>query len=208
MDYICEACDLFLNLVKNAKISSYRNPKLGSEFWDEFDAMCQRLKVNPENLAAVIHSESGFNPAAVNYVVDPKTGKHKLDQFGKKIPQAKGLNQLIKSTAKGLGMTDELWNIFDKLPAIAQLPWVEKYFKGAGIAGLSKGQIYLKNFGGFGNQNPNGALYVSKQYMDAHPEMKFPNPSYQAVAYNQNKALDKANKGFISKEDLTSLVGA
>jgi hypothetical protein len=206
MEPILKACDVFLLLSKEAKISMYRNPKLNSDFWEEFDSMANRLKVDPKELAAVINSESGFNPAAVNYVVDPKTGKHRLDNFGNKIPQAKGLNQLIKSTAKGLGIPDDIWNNFEKLPAVAQLPWVEKYFKGAGIAGLSRGQIYLKNFGGFSSQNPNGALYNSKEYMDAHPEMKFPNPSYQGTAYNQNKALDKTRKGYISKEDLTSLV--
>lgn len=206
MDSLLRACDIFYLLSKKAKTSAYRNPKLPVEFWDEFDAMANRLKVDPNDLASVINSESGFNPAAVNYVVDSTTGKQKLDQFGNKIPQAKGLNQLIKSTAKGLGMSDDVWTHFDKLPALEQLPWVEKYFKGAGIAGLSRKEIYLKNFGGFSNVNPNGALYVSKEYMAAHPEMTFPNAGYQGIAYNQNKGLDKANKGYISKEDLTSLV--
>lgn len=206
MGSLSSACDIFYLLSKKAKTSVYRSSKLPIEFWDEFDAMANRLKVDPNELASVINSESGFNPASVNYVVDSKTNKYKLDKLGNKIPQAKGLNQLIKSTAKGLGMPDDVWNGFDKMTAIEQLPWVEKYFKGAGVAGLSRKEIYLKNFGGFSKSNPNAALYVSKEYMAAHPEMTFPNPGYQGIAYNQNKGLDKANKGYISKEDLTSLV--
>ena len=187
---------------------SYRNPKFGlpDTFWDKFDDMCLRLKVEPVELAAVITAESGFNPKAINYVRDPNTNKPKLDQFGKQIPQAKGLNQLIWSTAKSLGMSRDVWDNLENISAEEQLVWVEKYFEKNKIAGKSRVDIYVKNFGGFAN--PDGSLYASKAYIDSHPmKDKFQRPEFQDKAYNQNKYLDKENKGFIAKKDLARLVG-
>lgn len=187
---------------------SYRNPSfnLPDSFWDKYDQMCLRLKVDPVELAAVIKSESGFNPKAINYVRD-SNNKPKLDQQGKPIPQAKGLNQLIKSTAKSLGMTDDIWNNFENLSAEEQLDWVEKYFTRNHIAGKSRLDIYVKNFGGY--PNPDGSLYASKSYIEKHPQKdSFKDPDRQEKAYNQNKYLDKEGKGYISKQDLAKLVGA
>jgi hypothetical protein len=191
---------------KYSSIGAYRNPKLSDEFWRAYDAMCSRLKVDPAELAAVIQSESGFNPKAVNYVMDAKTGKKKLDKDGKPIAQAKGLNQLIHSTAKGLNMPEETWQNFENLSATDQLEYVEKYFQKNPIAGLKRADIYAKNFGGF--NNPDGSLYASKSHIESSPQKDlFKNPEYQNKAYEQNRALDKDHKGYIAKSDLARLVG-
>jgi hypothetical protein len=205
MEYII-LCNAFYDLCKKAKIEAYRNlSKQPPEFWDAFDAMCRRLQVEPQELAAVLNSESSLNPKAVNYRADPKTGKPALDQFGKKIPQAKGISQFIKSTLLGLGASPDVWDRFETMSAIDQLFWVEKYFAKSGVKGLKRGDLYLKNFGGF--NNPDGSLYASKAHQDKHPEIVYKNPGYQEIAYQQNKGLDKnPTKGYISKDDLLKLI--
>lgn len=192
------------------KLSKF-NSKLNKDFWKKFVDMSRRLQVKPLELAAVLRNESRFDPQAVNYVVDPKTNKFKNngknDRHHGKIPQAKGLNQLIKSTAKSLGMSDEEWENYDLEPAENQLKWVEKYFEKNSIKGLSRGDIYVKNFGGYHNKQ-NGIMYASKAYMDAHPEINWQNKGGQGNAYDQNKALDKDKKGYITVADLKKTVGA
>lgn len=168
---------------------------LSIEFWVKFVQMCQRLGVNPFNLAAVINSESGFDPGARNFARGPKSP-----------PVAQGLNQLIRTVALGLGMSEELWKNFYKLSADEQLPWVEKYFSRAGIRGRDAGEIYLKNFGGF--KNPDGSLYASKEVQEAfkkqNPGAVFPNPDYQQAAINQNPGL--VENGRIMPQKVKSLV--
>jgi len=196
-----------------AKLSKF-NSKLNNDFWIKFIEMCKRLQVKPQELASVLRNESRFDPQAVNYVTDPKTNKHKInpnrplnDRHHGKIPQAKGLNQLIKSTAKSLGMTDEEWENYDLESAEDQLKWVEKYFERNPIKGLSRGDIYVKNFGGYHNKQ-NGIMYASQKYMNAHSEINWQNQQNQNKAYEQNKALDKDNKGYITVTDLKKTVGA
>lgn len=219
MENLINTISLFSNLAKQAAPSAiYRNLSiLPEDFWDAFDQMCERLKVKPKELAAVLKSESNFNSKAVNYVIDPKTKKYKYridpatnkpiaDRHGGKIPQAKGLNQLIWSTAKSLGMSKEEWENYDLEPAIDQLKWVEKYFAKNSIAGLSRGDIYVKNFGGYHKQQ-NGIMYAGAKYIAQHPEIKWQNPESQNKAYEQNMALDKDHKGYITVKDLKSTVG-
>jgi len=207
---------LYAKLAPAQPTGIYRSSIFPNEFWDKFDEMCVRLKVKPQELAAVLKNESRFDPHAVNYVIDPKTNKYKLridpmtgkpvaDRHKGKIPQAKGLNQLIKSTAKSLGMSDEEWENYDLQSAEEQLKWVELYFTKNPIAGLSRGDIYVKNFGGYHNQQ-NGIMYASKAYMDAHPEIKWQNPQSQNKAYEQNTGLDKDKKGYITVKDLKATV--
>lgn len=173
-DQLCKFANLYSLAAKGFKASS-----LPQEFWVKFVEMSKRLKVSPYELAIVINSESGFNPGAQNI------------QGGRIIAQ--GLNQLIKSTAKSLGITDELWENFSKLPWEEHLKWSEKFFArfGSRIAGKNAGDIYLMNFGGF--SNPDGSLYASKafqeKYKAQHPEAEYKQPNYQQKAIEQNSGL-------------------
>lgn len=151
--------------------------------------MCDRLKVDPYNLAAVINIESGFKSGAENFAA----GKTKP-------PVAKGLNQLTYETAKGMGMSDEVWAEYHTYSAEQQLPWVEKYFRGTpGLSTLTPGQLYQKNYGGY--KNPDGSLYSSKQaqidYLnsqgiaptDENRRKFFRNADFQEIATKQNPGL-------------------
>lgn len=162
---------------------------LPPEFWVEYVQMCGRLKVNPNELAAVINSESGFDPSSVAI----RNGK----------PVAKGLNQIIEKNAGITGISD--WSTFEDQSARQQLPAVEAYFAKCGVQGQDRTGIYAKNFGGY--SNPNGSRYASLQFINSYqPEadrVKFAQPEYQDVCYKQNAGLDKDGKGFISTADLT-----
>jgi hypothetical protein len=182
----------------------YPRAWLDDKFWQEFVNMSKRLKVDPLSLAKVIRSESNFDPKAV--AKDPKDGH----------PIAKGLNQIIRSTGTSmLGMPVELWNRFEQLSALEQLPWTEKYFAKVGVSGMSPSQIYVKNFGGLNQQHQGETiLYMSRSYMDANKNQPFVKSlidkgldKFQEKAYNSNKALDKNNKGYIAKSDLERIVG-
>lgn len=166
------------------------------EFWVSFVEMCNRLGVNPVDLAAVLQQESGMDPARVAYRGNPPH------------PVAKGLNQIILKTGVSLGMTPEYWETFETVSAQEQLVWVETYFSRAGVRGKNKGSIYVKNFGGhFGNPKINGMqpLYISRSAYEAlSPEdkAKVPTPEKQFVQYTQNSGLDREKRGFIAAEDL------
>lgn len=168
---------------------------LPPSFWDSYVRMCQRLKVNPNALAAPLELESGFNPHAGN-------------SLGVKGAPAiaKGLNQLIRSTATSMGMTAEQWDNYGNLSGEEQLPWVEKYFRGK-VAGKNAGQIYGLNAGGY--NNPDGSLYASKarqaEFIAANPGAVFPNADYQDKAVAQNPGL-AGGKGYIAQSDLNKAV--
>jgi Transglycosylase SLT domain len=165
-----------------------QTPPLSSDFWVSFVAMSNRLGVDPKNLAAVIHTESGFRSDSQNFA----NGKDKP-------AVAKGLNQLIKPTANGLGMTDEEWAVYERETPEQQLKWVEKYFAGANIRGKSAVQIYAKNFGSY--NNPDGSMYAGKAAQiawlqangfptdDATRKAKFTNADYQQKTIEQNAGL-------------------
>lgn len=179
-------------LINKLKPYNRSGKPLDDNFWLAFIDMCERLGVAPENLAKVIRGESGFDPNP------PRRTR----------TWAKGLNQMIRFVAmKGLGMTQEEWDRYHLLPAIQQLPWVEKYFRRQNVRGASAIDIYAKNFGGF--NNPDGSLYASKAYIESHPQRdQFKNPDYQDLAYRENRALDRDNKGYIAKSDLGRLIGS
>jgi len=153
-----------------------RGAALEPSFWVSYVQMCQRLKVDPYEMAAVWECESNFSPAAQN------------KQGGRVIAQ--GFNQLTLGPAKKIGMSDEVWNNFATLSPEQQLPWSEKYFRGAYVKGKKAGQIYRVNFGGY--TNPDGSIYASKAYINSLPEAdraKFKNPDYQEKVCKQNPGL-------------------
>ena len=160
------------------------------EFWVDYVQMCQRLGVDPNEMAAVINAESGFDPAAVAI----RNGK----------PVAKGLNQVIKKNSEAVGLAPGEWEGFENRSAREQLPAVEAYFGKCGVRGQDRINIYAKNFGGY--SNPNGSRYASLAFINAYqPESdrsRFPQPDYQDACYKQNSGLDKDGKGFITTADL------
>lgn len=107
--------------------------KLSAGACKQINEMSQRLKVSPDNLKALIYSESGGNPQAVN----SKSG-------------ATGLIQFMPKTAQGLGVTTAQLHA---MTAEQQMPYVEKYLanakRSAGFGQndqLSAGQLYALVF--------------------------------------------------------------
>lgn len=169
-------------LVKQAGVNLNAAKQLPESFWTKFVEMSNRLGANPEHLAQVIYSESGFDPNATN------------KQEGRII--AKGLNQLIEKTAKFLGMTDQEWKNYENVPAEQQLKYVEKFYKSVGLASGQHGkwtsptQLYVANAAPkYVRQasNPNTVLYSKKD---------------NKKEYEQNKGLDRDKKGNITAGDL------
>lgn len=174
------------SLVKNAGINPAASKQLSPDFWSQFVQMCGRLGANPEDLARVINSESGFDSRATNI-----QGGHVV---------AKGLNQFIESTAKSLGMSDVEWDNYENTSPEEQLKYVEKYFRNVGKATGQDGkwasatQLYVANFAPKYVQqasNPNAVLYSSDT---------------NTKEYEQNKGLDRDGKGHITAGDLARSV--
>lgn len=170
---------------------------LTDQFWVDYVAMCQRLKVAPEDLAVTLTGESGFNTSATAV------------RDGNVI--AKGLNQLTRDTALGLRapdgtpMSPEEYDNFGSLSAERQLYWTAQSLKGRGLAGLSTGQIYAKNFGdAYAASNPgNGVLYASSDFQANNGgSSAFTNAAFQNKAYAQNATLDFNHDGSITYADM------
>jgi hypothetical protein len=178
----------FATLYKNAVSAGGKN--LSKNFWVQFVQTAQRLGVNPQDLAVILWKESAFNPAAGN-------------PHG-----AKGLNQLIKTTAKSLGMTDATWQQYLNFSAEDQLPWVEKYFQRANVSGKSAYDLYKLNLGGY--RNPDGSFYAGKAAQEAfkkeHPEAVFQRSEHQQKAIEQNPGLVD-DSGRITPATLKKFIG-
>jgi predicted house-cleaning noncanonical NTP pyrophosphatase (MazG superfamily) len=250
---LLESCNLFEKLAQIQSESEEENPfldqklnpqisqkdiddisrfkkSLSNEFWKKFLEMAEEISNDKskeavlkvaELIAKVISDESGFDP----HQVAIRNGH----------PVAKGLNQMLKTTAIDMGMTAQQWDDLDKpngLSAIEQLPFVEKFFKRMGVKPTdSKESLHSKNFGGYHGTNPksiegNAISYASKAYIDqVDPEHKrFTNPDFQDKAYRQNIDLDiilgpdgkllldsngrPRRKGYISPSDLSEKASA
>jgi hypothetical protein len=173
-----------------------RGAKLGDQFWVDFTAMCDRLKVDPGAMAVVMRNESGFNTSAVAV----RNGK----------VTAKGLNQIAPDTAKKLGIPPEEYERFGKLSAERQLFWAEKYFKSNGVRGMSAAQLAARNLGdAYARTNPGGVLYASAAYQASHGGYgAFRDGGVggkQDLAYQANNIVDTKygdGDGAISREDV------
>jgi hypothetical protein len=175
-----------------------------TDFFDQYVAMCNRLGCQPEELAKVIQSESGWDPTAKNSI-------------------AKGLFQLVKTTAcgaidkktgqrvGGLGMSEEEYAQFEYSPAERQLFWMEKFFKGR-AKGKTSGQLKRVAFGGF--NNPDHSLWHGTAKAQAPDFKEYKNAELQRNAYQKNKGVDKVPdreggpvpKGYITIADLEAAV--
>ena len=107
--------------------------RLGRVFLEEVKRVAQRINCDYRDLLAVMNSESGLNPQAVN----PQGG-------------ATGLIQFMPSTAQSLGTTT---TALKNMSAIEQLKYVEKFYllqrKGAGFDDshtLNAGDLYALTF--------------------------------------------------------------
>lgn len=176
-------------IIKNASVNFNSYKFLSDDFWKEFVNVSKNIGANPFDLAQVIYTESAFDPQAINY----KSGK----------PIAKGLNQLVRSTALAIGMTESEWDNYENIPAIEQLKYVQQYFSKIGkqknlSEWNSATQLYVGNFapGYLGKElNENTVLYS-----------KVTPKGNLNKAYLFNSALDKDKKGFITAGDLHSFV--
>jgi hypothetical protein len=178
--------------------SGTKGADLPDTFWHSYVQMCDRLKVDPLEMAAVIEKESHFNPNAQNK--GPKSEQPRA------VPIAQGLCQFIRTTATSsrIGMDEATWNTFCLLSAEEQLPYVESFYKGR-AKGKTKEDLNIITFGG--HKNPDGSLYASAEaqasWIAAHPEDagKFNKPEKQDKATKQNSgAVD--DKGRITRETL------
>lgn len=175
--------------------SGTKGADLPDTFWQSYVQMCDRLKVDPNELAAVLDRESQFDPNAQNRGKQPR-----------KVPIAQGLCQFTRDTATSPGrvkMDPPTWETFCLLSAEEQLPYVERFYKDR-AAGKSKGDLYVINAGG--NPNPDGSLYASKAVRDEwiakHPEDadKFRKPEKQDHAIEGLPGLVRDGK--ITKKTL------
>lgn len=186
------------------------NPRLlPPSFWDRYIQMCNRLGVDPKELARVLFAESGFRSGHVNYVLG-KDGKPTNQA------QAKGFNQIIKSMGvKAVGMTPEQWDAMETESPDKNLEYTEGYFKKVNIKGQDAVNIYAKNFGGYPNKD--GSRYANRAAQDrflssqglplddeAIRNQNFPNAAKQDNDVKQNPGLDKDGDGRITTDALAA----
>lgn len=95
--------------VKNISVNIARvlDKKLGDGFCTKVEAIAKKVKCNPNDLLAIMFSESGINPKKIGY------------------NGATGLIQFMPSTMKAYGVTSEK---LKSLSAIQQLDYVERLF--------------------------------------------------------------------------------
>jgi hypothetical protein len=180
---------------------------LGPNFYPKLVQMTTELGMKPEDLIAVMTSESGMNPAAYN----PHGG-------------ASGLIQFMPRTLSGLGFHGSMDN-FRRLSGEEQLPWIEKYIKGhmhghmGGRSFTSGGQYYLANLWpialglpGVKNGDPNTVILEKNPASDGKYSKKYlaigakiP-ASDETNGYNGNPLFDKEKKGYITLGDLNHQV--
>lgn len=110
-----------------------KKPHLTDEFYSKVIDLSKRINCDPNDLMAVMNSESGIKHTAVN-----------------KTTNATGLIQFMPKTAKGLGTTVEK---LKSMTDVEQLDYVEKYLKkqkkAAGFKEehhLSPGELYALVF--------------------------------------------------------------
>jgi hypothetical protein len=149
---------------------------LSDGFFRELKAISSRLQCDPEDLLAVMLSESDVNPAAQN-------------PHGK----ATGLIQFMPATLRGLGWTagpDE----FRKLTADEQLPYVERYYRPHTGRLTSSGRLYQATF-----------MPATLKNSDESTVLAGANGP-RTQAYTQNKGLDINKDGVITVSDLTARI--
>lgn len=170
------------NSVPNEKISydaselkntwSKKKSGLSDAFYNKVVQVAKNVNCSPNNLMALMYSESKISPTTVNR----KSG-------------ATGLIQFMPNTAIGLGTSV---SALKKMSAEEQLKYVEKYLlaqkkaKGFGTSQLDAGTLYA-------------LVYVPKM---ARNEVIATKTNDSKGWYSQNKGLDTNQDGKITKSEL------
>ena len=131
-----------------------------------------RLGLEPSLIAAVMSMESGFDPRAKNASSD-----------------AVGLIQFMPKTASALGTSS---SALERMTAVQQLPFVEKFFRAKGIRSDVPGDYYLATYMPvFVGSSDNTVVATRGQ-----PE------------YDQNAGLDSNGDGVITVGDVAARINA
>lgn len=187
-------------------------PNLGPNFYPKLVQIAGEVGMKPEDLIAVMVSESGMNPGAVE----------------KKF-KGSGLVGFMPDTLKGLGFKGT-WQDFSKLSGEQQLDWLKKLIQGfkAGNGGqpfTSAAQYYTANLWpvalrlpGVRKQDPNAAFIEanpatvtdpktgqkwSKKYYDVGLRIS---ANMEKNAYKYNPLFDRDKKGSITYGDMMKQV--
>jgi len=148
--------------------------------WKVID-ICSRLGMDPSDLMACMHSESGLDPGAQN--IHPKLGL-----------VAVGLIQFTSGTAQLLGTTLAK---LSTMSTVDQLDYVERFFAPYRNRLKSVDDVYCSMFNVFGIGQPSDFVLYSKNGVTLGG--RFYGPEY----YDQNKILDLDKDGNITKGELS-----
>ena len=151
-----------------------------SEFKSKVLEISNKLKIDPDDLMAIMAFESGFDPSIRN-----------------KTSGATGLIQFMSSTAKKLGTTTDK---LAQMSAVQQLDYVYEYLKGYTGKMNNVQDAYMAVFMPIAVGKSNDFVIGIKGSTD-----KIGNVSYGSV-YSQNSILDINKDGKITKEEAASLV--
>jgi hypothetical protein len=177
---------------------------LGPNFYSKLVQICEDLGMKPEDLLAVMISESGLNPSAYEE-------KYK----------GSGLIGFMPATLRGLGYQGT-WRDFIKLTGEEQLDWVKKFIQGKqGLMGnrkfTSAGLYYTGNLWpialklpGVIKEDPNTRILesnpqtdssgkYSKKYFDLGFKVS---ANFEKKAYEANPLFDRDKKGYITYGDM------
>lgn len=179
----------------------YGKTNLGQNFYPKLIQIANSVGMKPEDLLAVMVSESGLNNSAYE------------SKF-----KGSGLLGFMPSTLKGLGFTGT-WQDFAQLTGEQQLDYVKKIvdnstkFNGAPFT--SAGLYYVANLWPVGlklpgvqegdlntkilEENPERVGKYSKKYYDIGYKIS---ADYESLAYKSNPLFDKDKKGFITLGDM------
>jgi hypothetical protein len=151
--------------------------KLPDSYYAKLKEVAASIPCRPEDLIAVLVSESGMDPQNTAYLLD-KSGK-----VDKDTPVAIGLNQITLAAIGMAGMDEDFWrNEYGKLDAEDQLPYVGRYFRRAtGGRAANLTDLYMSNASAanMGNKDPDHVVF-------------------EGEAARQNAPLDKDKDGKIT----------
>jgi len=159
--------------------------KKSPEFIKELINVGNRLGVNPAYLAAVMASESGFDPSIKNPI--KMKGGHPT-----------GLIQFVPLTAKQLGTTvQDLGEMSD----IDQLHYVEKFYQPWAGKLKTPGDVYMATFLPVFVGKPSDTILGQAGNMN-----KMPGGLTYDIVYKQNKGFDTDKDGIIRISDVAGKV--
>lgn len=152
--------------------------KLSAKSQELIEGMSKRLGIDPSDLKAVIYSESGGNPKAVN-----PNGR------------ATGLIQFMPKTAKNLGTSvEEIYNMSAE-EQLAPGGVVERYLANA-----------KKSAGFSNNEKLSGGQVYALVFMPAKAKQGILTQRKDGAAYSLNKGLDTDGDGQVDVNDLNDRI--